>query len=1146
MKKLFPGIVAMLMCFGFVAACGDNGGNTSSSTPGTSSEDSSSNSSVTVDPHEATLNDVKSYVHEQLIKKNFETRNDFTLINSFSFIGEDVKYDISWSVNVTEGVTIVEGETEDTVVIGELAEDLPFVLTGTISDPEGCHSVQFTLDGLALKALSVIPEAITAAPVEGVAYKYHVYQSTLAKDMYFAGSMDGYYFKTTELSDEAVDVYVEYVAGSTTEFYPYFMHAEDGKQYLGVKLSDDGAHDNIVYASSPVTVFVWNAELGTITTHLDKNKNGEAADYYFGNYSTHKTISASMLSYAGGAGNNVGHLVTLVDKNSMTADKKVAEEKEKLTSIPTEVVGEKSVELIAKGNTYADVAITWEVSGDNAVIENGVLKLTTPATADATVTLTATFTCGDVTDTKVFSILLKKYELPAANSEISIPKALEIGETLKGNTADKYYVSGTVTEVANTQYGNLYIEDANGNKIYVYGIYDATGVNRYDAMENAPQVGDTVKLYSIVSYHSSAGAQLKNAWVVESSSNTQAPEDSSSNTESPSAPEDSSSEETPAQVVSVKMNAVSFGVETDKYTYDEISATIGGTQFSAIQIGNYPADGLLRFRTKDGSHGAIWNTTAFAGKITKLVFTMNPNKSAYDGNAYVLKLGNTPACDEKTIDLATTADSTWTIEITGSYTYFKIEHNNTYTQYWDSLEVFYVSNGEVPPVDSSSSEDIPPVDSSSSEDVPPVDSSSEETPVAPTTPVEIVNALYALADGESLTGPFTVTGVITALDSYNNPTIVVEGMTDKPVYCYKLKDDSFVVGATITVTAGSMKNYMGTYEFMECTLDSIVLPSTPAPDDSSSEDVPPVDSSSEDVPPAGGDSSEETPAMTPADIVNAAYSLAENTALDGTYTLTGVISYVDSAYSAQYSNVTVVMIVEGMTDKPIMCYRMKGTGADVIGKADVITVTGTLKNYNGKVEFDTGCSLDSYTLHVCSEYTEATCAKPETCVDCDEAKNDVLAGHTFVDGACSVCGAPEGNVETITASKTMAELIVSEGWTSSTTKQEFALDDVVTVKVNGGSNTGKAYNGDHIRIYATDTPAGTLTITLEDGYELVSIKVTTATGTYAFLCVDGSDADICNATTPVSGSSVVLNSVKNGSDGKQVRVLAIEVVYVKK
>ena len=131
----------------------------------------------------------------------------------------------------------------------------------------------------------------------------------------------------------------------------------------------------------------------------------------------------------------------------------------------------------------------------------------------------------------------------------------------------------------------------------------------------------------------------------------------------------------------------------------------------------------------------------------------------------------------------------------------------------------------------------------------------------------------------------------------------------------------------------------------------------------------------------------------------------------------------------------------------------------------------------------------------------------------------------------------------VTASKTVADLITEYGWTGTTVKQKFNLDANVTVKINGGDNSGKAYNNDHIRIYATDSPAGTVTITLADGYELVSVKVSTQTGTYAHLCLDGTTTDICNESISVSGSSVVLNTVKNGSNGKHVRITAIEVVY---
>jgi hypothetical protein len=166
-------------------------------------------------------------------------------------------------------------------------------------------------------------------------------------------------------------------------------------------------------------------------------------------------------------------------------------------------------------------------------------------------------------------------------------------------------------------------------------------------------------------------------------------------------------------------------------------------------------------------------------------------------------------------------------------------------------------------------------------------------------------------------------------------------------------------------------------------------------------------------------------------------------------TLTGVISAVDTAYSSQYENVTVtinVLDAEGnvIADKPIQCYRMKGTGADIITVGDTITVTGIIKNYYGTIEFDSGCALESYVKHTCvsdAQYkcydgvcticsaavagtghteetvsgTAATCTEAGLtdgviCSVCGEtitAQEEIPAtGHTFVDGTCS-CGATE-------------------------------------------------------------------------------------------------------------------------------------------
>lgn len=103
---------------------------------------------------------------------------------------------------------------------------------------------------------------------------------------------------------------------------------------------------------------------------------------------------------------------------------------------------------------------------------------------------------------------------------------------------------------------------------------------------------------------------------------------------------------------------------------------------------------------------------------------------------------------------------------------------------------------------------------------------------------------------------------------------------------------------------------------------------------------------------------------TPEEIVNAVYALDIGGILSGghKYTLTGVITSIPSAWSDDYGNITVVIVVNGMEDKPIECFRLKGEGADKLAVGDTITVTGELLKYDnksetGKVEFNAGCTL---------------------------------------------------------------------------------------------------------------------------------------------------------------------------------------------
>lgn len=94
------------------------------------------------------------------------------------------------------------------------------------------------------------------------------------------------------------------------------------------------------------------------------------------------------------------------------------------------------------------------------------------------------------------------------------------------------------------------------------------------------------------------------------------------------------------------------------------------------------------------------------------------------------------------------------------------------------------------------------------------------------------------------------------------------------------------------------------------------------------------------------------------EILDMAYALESGESMDNSCTLTGVISAINTAWSDDYQNITVTIVMEGCEDKPIMCYRLKGEGAKDLAVGDQITVTGTIKNYNGTIEFDAGCTLD--------------------------------------------------------------------------------------------------------------------------------------------------------------------------------------------
>ena len=196
----------------------------------------------------------------------------------------------------------------------------------------------------------------------------------------------------------------------------------------------------------------------------------------------------------------------------------------------------------------------------------------------------------------------------------------------------------------------------------------------------------------------------------------------------------------------------------------------------------------------------------------------------------------------------------------------------------------------------------------------------------------VLDAAYALTDGASMPNLTALEGEIIKIDTAYSPdyknitvTIVCDGKTEQPIMCYRLSGEgaeNLTIGDKIAVY-GTIKNYKDTIEFDKGCL----------------------------LIPYGTAAQVRT--------LLAAYTLEDGLSMDKPATLTGVIVKIPTAYSPDYKNITVDMVVAGMADYVIECYRLSGEGAETLAEGDTITVTGTIKNYKGLIEFDKGCTLDA-------------------------------------------------------------------------------------------------------------------------------------------------------------------------------------------
>ena len=197
---------------------------------------------------------------------------------------------------------------------------------------------------------------------------------------------------------------------------------------------------------------------------------------------------------------------------------------------------------------------------------------------------------------------------------------------------------------------------------------------------------------------------------------------------------------------------------------------------------------------------------------------------------------------------------------------------------------------------------------------------------------EIVAAAYSLEAGLALEDTQRLYGTVTKIDTpwsdeYKNITVTIQvgELADQPIQCYRLTGEGaekLQVGDAITVE-GILKNYKGTIEFDK---GCVTVPAD---------------------------------SVASVRLAVSAYALEAGLSMNDASTMTGVITSIDTAWSDEYKNITVTIVPGGLTDYAVQCYRLSGEGAETLAVGDTITVSGTIKNYKGTIEFDKGCTLDA-------------------------------------------------------------------------------------------------------------------------------------------------------------------------------------------
>ena len=550
--------------------------------------------------------------------------------------------------------------------------------------------------------------------------------------------------------------------------------------------------------------------------------------------------------------------------------------------------------------------------------------------------------------------------VPPANFELSLATANAIAAKFPSNvyTFDKYYVEGEITEITNTQYGNMTISDGT-NEFDLYGLYLENGT-RYDGMENKPQVGDTIRVYGTIGNFKGAN-QMANGWLVAANNAEGAKSNPytltlDANTISASAwykltmPVDSFT-----TISTASANLALFNVDGDAITLAQDAENYVYT--ATLTAGEY-----LFYVSNAGQENATLSVNAQYGITSKPVVIGGEEGANPDvPGTFTAPVGTTFYVFNNTSSIP----GKFSVEAGENVTVTLLEavYNQEYAGYVyqevtaDYLEVAGNTNVYVKVVVTGEAA----ANWTLAKELP---VGAESNPLVVTQPstqnitVAAGAKYYVTLKGDL---EFVIPNGFTAVDANNV---------------------SYAAGAKVVASANAE--------------NGLVVALTNTGDESATVSLAVV------------------APLTQADIVNIAYALGNYKYTDEAYTLTGTVIAIDGA-TASKANVT--FVVAGCEDKPILAYYLTGTGIADVALGDEVTVSGHFQNYNGKIEFTqikennvvkyAGPTLNAYNADATvSDIAKAATEKYALAITTAEFENAaeftlVTAGKTYTNVAIS-------------------------------------------------------------------------------------------------------------------------------------------------